>query len=50
VLQYLIVQTAADVFRIDATVRFEIHEVDALEREPSDKRSVFVRAPVLAAR
>jgi phenylacetate-CoA ligase len=69
ILQYRIVQTHSDAFRIDVTVRspgesamwrsrlcaelervtgepvrFEVREVDALERDPGGKRSVFVRA------
>ena len=69
ILQYRIIQTNTDAFRIDVIVRspgqsaawrsrmcaelerivgepvhFDVREVDALERDPSGKRSVFVRA------
>jgi phenylacetate-CoA ligase len=69
ILQYRIVQIAADAMRIDVIVkspgesaqwqqrlcaeldrlvaepvRFEVCEVDTLKRDPSGKRSVFVRA------
>jgi phenylacetate-CoA ligase len=70
ILQYRIVQTDTDTFRINVIVRspgesaawrsrmceelervvgepvrLEVREVDALERDPSGKRSVFVRTP-----
>lgn len=74
ILQYRIIQTAADAMRIDVIVRspgesaqwqqrvcaeldrmvaepvrFEVREVNTLTRDPSGKRSVYLRAPTGAA-